>query len=271
MEREHEGRACLVIGGSSGIGRGASIALAERGALVAVHGRDDGDAAEVVDIITGSGGLAIGLWGPIQHAPTSEAAVAATVAAFGGLDTLVVSSGIQRYGDVVDTSEVEWDDVFDVNVKGTYLSARSALPHLRRSRAGAIVIVASVQGTATQERVAAYAASKGALLALARSMAVDEAAHGVRVNTVSPGSIDTPMLRASAEAFATSHCDPEAVLAQWGTAHAMQRLGKAEEVGDAVAYLAGPRASFVTGIDLKVDGGMLARLPAPRPSEREGS
>lgn len=260
---DHQGRVCLVMGGSSGIGAGAARALAAQGAAVAVHGLDEGDADGVVREIIDGGGAAIASAGPIQDAATSEVAVEKALAAFGRLDTLVVSSGIQRYGDVVETSAAVWDEVFAVNVTGAFLASKAALPALRASGAGAIVFVASVQGSANQQRVAAYAASKGALIALVRAMAVDEAQHGVRVNSVSPGSIDTPMLRASAEGFSDETTDAAALLRSWGTAHPIPRLGRTSEVGDAIAYLAGPRAAFITGVDLRVDGGMLSRLPAP--------
>jgi NAD(P)-dependent dehydrogenase (short-subunit alcohol dehydrogenase family) len=260
---DHDGRTSLVIGGSSGIGRGACEALAAGGSNVVVHGLEEREAAQVAASIVDARGRAIAVGGDIRDPGTAQNAVERALAAFGALDSLVVSSGIQRYGDVVDTSVEEWDHVFDVNVRGAFLAARAALPAIRRSPAGAVVMVASVQGSASQPKVAAYSASKGALLALVRSMAVDEAAHGVRVNSVSPGSIDTPMLRASAADATPSGGSVEQVLSHWGTAHAMGRIGGAREVGDAIAYLAGPKSGFVTGVDLKVDGGMMARLPAP--------
>ena len=268
---DHDRRVALVMGGSSGIGRGAARALARQGAAVGVHGLRPGEADETVGMIRSEGGRAISLAGPIQEAQTSVDAVSATVREFGRLDTLVVSTGIQRYGDAVETTEPEWDEVFAVNVKGAYLAVHHALGELRASGAGAIVLVASVQGTATQRRVAAYTASKGAIIAFARSLAVDEASAGVRVNTVSPGSIDTPMLRASAARFSDGTPEgQDAVIAGWGTAHALARVGTIDEVGEAIAYLCGPRSSFITGVDLRVDGGMLAMLPAPLPTTTKG-
>jgi NAD(P)-dependent dehydrogenase (short-subunit alcohol dehydrogenase family) len=263
---EHEGRVAWVTGGSQGIGKAAALELARQGSAVIVHGLTQDSAQQVADEIVGGGGRAIATSGEIDDPTTSELAAASALTHFGRLDTLVTSAGIQRYGDVPSTSAEDWDEVFAVNVKGAFLAAKFALPHIRRSPAGSVVIVASVQGTATQNRVAAYTASKGALLALARAMAVDEAEFGVRVNTVSPGSVDTPMLRASAASFADgSNQSVDRVLAQWGTAHPLGRIARPSEIGEVISFLASPRASFVTGADIRVDGGLLARLAAPLP------
>lgn len=265
---EHDGRVALVTGGSRGIGRGAVLELARQGASVAVHGQDPAFAAATVALVESFGGRSIAVTGNASSSEEMEAVVAATVAEFGRLDTLVTSAGIQRYGDAVDTTRMLWDEVFDVNVTGVFLAAHFALPHLRQSGAGAIVIVSSVQGTATQNDVVAYTASKGALHAMTRALAVDEARHGVRVNSVSPGSVDTPMLRAAAALWSGGDEDAvEATIAQWGTAHALGRVGTEAEVGAAIAFLASPRASFITGTDLRVDGGLLSRLAAPLPSK----
>lgn len=268
MSAEHEGRVALVTGGSLGIGSGAVLALAGHGSAVAVHGHDLAQSEEMATEVRARGGRAIALAGPIQDPATAVAAVAATIEEFGRLDTLVTSAGIQRYGDAVSTSEETWDEVFGVNTKGVFLAARAALPHIRQSPAGSVVIVASVQATASQANVVAYTASKGALLALARAMAIDEAAYGVRVNTVSPGSVDTPMLRHSAAMW--SDGTPEGIertIANWGTAHALGRVASVAEIGEAIAFLAGPRASFITGDDVRVDGGLLARVAASLPEK----
>ena len=261
---DHSGRVAVVTGGSRGIGRGAAIALAGRGASVVVHGRDLDEAEATVAEIVAAGGSAAAVAGPIDDPSTSDRAVRLAMDRFGRLDTLVTSAGIQRYGDVPGTTLAEWNEVFAVNVTGVFLAAKSALPWIRQSPAGSVVIVSSVQATATQNTVAAYTASKGALISLTRAMAVDEAAWGVRVNSVSPGSVDTPMLRASAASHSDgSSDDVERVLAEWGTAHALGRIGTASEVGDVIAFLCGPGAAFVTGSDIRVDGGLLARLAAP--------
>lgn len=264
---DHAGRVALVTGGSSGIGRAAALRLAADGAEVAVHGLVHDEAEEVAREIREQGGVAIAVAGEITDARSVEAAVARTIERFAGLDTLVAAAGIQRYGDAATTSEAAWDEVFDVNVKGVFLAVHAAAPYLRSSTAGSIAIVASVQAIATQNNVLAYTASKGALHAMARALAVDEAGYGVRVNSVSPGSVDTPMLRTSAALFSDGSDEGVAhVLRDWGGAHALGRVASAAEVGEVIAFLTGPRASFVTGADVRVDGGLLARIAAPLPT-----
>ena len=154
-------------------------------------------------------------------------------------------------------------EVFAVNVKGVFFAAKAALPYLRRSTRGAVVVVSSVQAHATQAAVAAYAASKGALNALVRSMAVDEAPYGVRVNAVCPGSVDTPMLRLSARRFSDgSEEGAQQAIDDWGRSHPLGRVAQPIEIAEVVGFLASPRASFVTGEDVRVDGGLLATLAA---------
>lgn len=261
---DHDGRVALVTGGSRGIGAAAALELAAQGSAVAVHGRDADESAEVVESIRQQGGRALALAGPIEDDGAVGAAVGKVLAAYGRLDTLVTSAGMQWYGDGVTTSPEEYDRVMAVNVRGVFLAVHHALPALRRSDAGTITIVASVQGTATQANVLAYTTSKGALHAMVRALAVDEAAYSVRANSISPGSVDTPMLRASAARFGDP--SPEGIertLAAWGSAHALGRVGRPDEIAAVIAFLAGPRASFITGSDIRVDGGLLARLAAP--------
>lgn len=260
---EFEGTAALVTGGSSGIGRAVAMLLAERGANVAICGLEAEPVQAVADELRSvrpdSEGAVVDVTDPTAVVDLVER----TVHAFGRLDILVNSAGIQRYGSVEETTEEEWDRLFDVNVKAMYRTSRAALPHLRE-RGGAIVNVASVQAHASQTGVAAYTASKGAILALTRAMALDHADDGVRVNAVCPGSTDTPMLRWAADLFAGDE-PPGELVERWGRMHPLGRVADPAEVAEVVAFLASPRASFVTGVDVPVDGGLLAALPVALP------
>ena len=265
---EQSGRVALVTGGSSGIGRGAANELARQGASVVVHGLSIDEANLVVQEIRIAGGTAVAAAGPIDDPETAQAAVALALTQYGQLDVLVTSAGIQRYGTALDTPIEVWDEVFNVNVKGVFLACKAALPEIRKSQAGAIAIIASVQASATQANVAAYTSSKGALLSLARAMAVDEGPHGVRVNSISPGTIDTPMLRNTARLLSDgSPAGMQALVEDWGSAHALQRTGTIQELGAVISIVTSPRASFMTGDDIRVDGGLLARLAATAPKE----
>lgn len=259
------GKVALVTGGSKGIGLAAARRLAEDGAAVVISASGAEAIEQAAAALRGEGlDQVIGVAADVRDAQQVADAVARAVAEFGGLDILVNSAGVQRYGTVETTSQETWDEVFAINVGGMYLASRYAIPELRRRGGGAIVNVSSVQGTASQVGVAAYTASKGAINALTRAMALDHAPDGIRVNSVAPGSVDTPMLRWAADQFRGERT-VEQVLGEWGRMHPLGRVALPEEVGAAIAFLAGPDASFVSGSELRVDGAMLASLPVSLP------
>jgi NAD(P)-dependent dehydrogenase (short-subunit alcohol dehydrogenase family) len=167
---------------------------------------------------------------------------------------LVSNAGIQRYGTVETTSEQIWGEVLDTNLKGFFLAAKFAIPHIIARGGGAIVAVGSVQSVAALGNAAAYVASKHGVLGITRSLALDYAPQNVRANCVLPASIDTPMLRWAA----SLDPDPQRVLATCDRMHALGRIGRPEEVANAIAFLASDWGSFITGTALLVDGGMLA-------------
>jgi NAD(P)-dependent dehydrogenase (short-subunit alcohol dehydrogenase family) len=256
---EFAGKVAVVTGGSLGIGRACARRLGVGGAAVVLCGHDDASVDEAVRQLRGEGLDVQGRRADVRSAAEVEALVKLAVDSYGGVDVLVNSAGIQRYGDVVDTSEEVWDEVLDVNLKGMYLAAKYCIPEMRRRGGGAIINIASVQAFATQPGVAAYAASKGGVVALSRSMAVDHAAERITVNAICPGSVDTPMLRWAADRFRGERSVDE-VVAEWGRGHPLGRVIRADEVAELVAFLAGDHAAAITGGEVRIDGGLLARI-----------
>ena len=251
-EQEFTGKTALVTGGAMGIGGAVAELLAARGANVAILDRSTEAAEKQAALIAGRGGAAINIPVDVSRDGEVASAVARVAETFGGIDIVSNNAGIQRYGTVETTGEAEWDEVMNVNLKSVYLVCHHAIAHLRKTR-GAIVNMASVQSFATQQAVAAYTTSKHALIGLTRSMALDFAGYGVRVNAVAPGSVDTPMLNWAIGLDP----DPEALMRTVHGMHPLGRIASPAEIAEAVAFLASPRASFVTGATLVVDGGLL--------------
>ncbi len=260
------GKVAIVTGGTLGIGRAAAEALARAGAAVMVCGTDPGRVKGAVSAFAADGLVIDGRAADVSVAGEVEALVAATVERFGGVDILVNSAGIQRYGTAVDTDEELWDRVQDVNVKGMFLAARHAIPEMRRRGGGAIVNVSSVQAFIALKGSAAYVTSKGAINALTRALALDHAAEGIRVNAVCPATIDTPMLRWAADLLKGDR-KADDLIAEWGRMHPLGRIGRAEEVAALIVFLAGPGASFITGASIPVDGGLLLTVSVALPAD----
>jgi NAD(P)-dependent dehydrogenase (short-subunit alcohol dehydrogenase family) len=253
------GKIAAVAGGSLGIGRAAAIRLAQGGAKVIVAARRKDAVDEVVSIITASGGEAVGIAADVSTSTGAELLINTAVERFGGLDILVNSQGIQRYGTVEETTEALWDEVMTVNVKSMFLTAHFAVPEMRKRGGGSIVNVSSVQGLATQKQVCAYSTSKSAIIGFTRTVAVDYAKEGIRANAVLPASIDTPLLRDAADLFKGDK-SVDALVVDWGKMHPVGRVGEAAEVADLIAFLVSDRAKFITGAEYKIDGGMMAEL-----------
>jgi NAD(P)-dependent dehydrogenase (short-subunit alcohol dehydrogenase family) len=256
---EFSGKVAIVAGGALGIGRAAARKLAAEGASVVICSDREEQAESTVTELRGERLEVRGLRADVTSSADMKGLVGFAAETYGGVDVLVNSAGVQRYGTVVETEEDVWDEVLDVNLKGIYLASKHAVPEMRKRGGGAIVNLSSVQAFASQKGVAAYTASKGGINALTRAMALDHAEENIRVNAVCPASVDTPMLRWSANLFKGGK-SVEETLADWGKMHPVGRVARAEEVAEIIAFLASPRASFVTGGDYKVDGGMLAAL-----------
>jgi NAD(P)-dependent dehydrogenase (short-subunit alcohol dehydrogenase family) len=261
---ELDGKVALVTGGSLGIGRATARRLADDGAAVVLCGVDNASVEEALAELSGAGLEVDGRRADVSSAAEVEGLVRFAADRYGGVDILVNSAGIQRYGTVVDTSEELWDEVLAVNLKGMFLTAKHCVPELRRRGGGTIVNVASVQAFATQGGVAAYAASKAGVVGLTKAIAVDHAAENIRCNAVCPGSVDTPMLRFAAGLFKGDGTEDDTIRG-WGSSHPLGRVARPEEVAEVIAFLAGDRASFVTGAELRVDGGLLAQIAVALP------
>jgi NAD(P)-dependent dehydrogenase (short-subunit alcohol dehydrogenase family) len=247
----HNGRSALVTGAGSGIGRGIAHRLAAEGAKVAVLDVDAQTADEVATSIRSAGGEAAPVVADVRDRDAVRRAVGAAVDAFGGLDLLVNNAGVVIYGEVPDYAEQDWDTVVGTNLKGQFLMCKYAIPRISQRGGGAIVNMASVAGLVGLRNRAAYCASKGAVIAFTRALAVDHVADGVRVNAVCPGTVDSPWVRRLVEEVGESL---DALRAR----QPMGRLGQTDEIAEAVLYLASDAAAFVTGTALVIDGGLTA-------------
>jgi NAD(P)-dependent dehydrogenase (short-subunit alcohol dehydrogenase family) len=244
-------RVALVTGATSGIGRACAELFARRGWAVCVVARD----GAALEALAGElGEAAIAAAGDVADPATSLAAVAAALERFGRLDAAVGNAGITLAKPIHETSEAELERLLAVNVKGLVHLARAVREPLRRTR-GSYVVMASNKGLVAQRGAPLYVATKGAAVQLARALALDWAADGVRVNAVCPGLVDTPMLRS----FAGAQPDPEAAWSALAREQPLGRLARPEECAEAVVWLASPAASFVSGVALPVDGGFTAQ------------
>ncbi len=247
-----------LITGSSGIGLGAALRLAREGASVHLVGIDPAMNAA-------AGVAARGLAVTIHSADIArEDAVAALVARImttePGIDILVNAAGIQTYGTLETTTIADWDRVMAVNLRASFLTSHFVYPHMKARGGGSILHVSSVQGHANQYGVLGYATTKGAVHAMTRAMAVDAARDGIRVNSISPGSIRTPLLEYGAGQLAKGGQTLEDVIAAFGAGHPVGRVGTVEEVAGLIAYLASDEAAFCIGGDYLVDGGLMAAI-----------
>ena len=247
-----------VVTGSAGIGLGVARRLLSDGFGVLLCGvsiEDNERAAEA----TAGGPVEI-----VQLDVSDEGAVRSLAQHVGAhvetLDALVNCAGIQPYGTVETTTTTAWRHVIDVNLSGYFFMAHFFYPMLKAAPSASIVNIASVQGHANQNNVLAYATSKGAIHAMTRAMAVDCAKDGVRVNSISPGSVRTPLLEYAARELTPEGGDPEDTIKGFGAAHAAGRVGTVEEIGALVAYLVGPESGFCVGGDYPIDGGLKAQL-----------
>jgi NAD(P)-dependent dehydrogenase (short-subunit alcohol dehydrogenase family) len=251
MSERLKGRIGIVTGAGTGIGRACAIALAREGARVALVGRRRDRVEEVAREI---GDCAVALPADVSITSDITSLLDQTVRRFGGLNFLLNNAGVLHVGNAEQITEAQWDDTFNVNVRAVWLLSRAALPHLRRAGGGSIINVASTLGLVGAPNRAAYAPSKGAVVLLTKSMAIDHGHENIRVNAICPSFVETDLTAA----VIGRAPDPAAVRRERTAAHPLGRLGQPEDIAGLAVYLASDESSWVTGAILPVDGGYLA-------------
>ena len=248
------GKIALITGGGTGIGRACARMFAREGARVAVAGRRRGPLDGVVAEICAAGGEALAVECDVSQRAQVENAVRATVERFGGLTSVVNNAGALLVGTAEETSDEDWERVIAVNLTGTFLVSRAALPELRRSVGGTIVNIASVLGLIGFKQRVAYTASKTGVVGLTRAMALDHAAEGIRVNCICPAIVETELVRN----LYVAQPDPQAALQARTSTLPLGRLGQPDDVANLALFLASEESSWLTGAAVPLDGGLTA-------------
>lgn len=251
------GKVALVTGAGGAIGRASAQLFAAEGASVAVVDINRRAAEETVRLVRGAGGIGLALAADVASSRQITAAVDRAAEELGGLHVIYNNAGVGSKGSVAEASESDWDRCFDVNVKGTFLTSRASIPHLRHAAGTSIVNQASVAAMVGVAGMAAYGAAKGALVALTRSMAVDLAPLGIRVNVLCPGTVHTPLIEPLL--LKRGKGDLDAGMKMTTAKYPIGRLGSPMEIAQAALFLASEDASFITGAVFAVDGGMTAQ------------
>ena len=241
----------LITGGTSGIGAATALLFAKEGAKIAITGRNEKRGHEIVSQILNSGGNAIFIQTDVSQADHCRRAVDEALKAFGRLDILFNNAGVFYAHTTLDCTEEEWDQQIDINLKGTFLMSKYALPGMIAQGSGVIINNSSGWGIVGGDAAIAYCASKGGVVLLTKAMAIDHGRQGIRVNCICPGDVDTPMLPADARFRGMKWEDYAAGAAN----RPMGRVGTADEIAKAVLFLASDDSSFMTGAALVVDGG----------------
>jgi NAD(P)-dependent dehydrogenase (short-subunit alcohol dehydrogenase family) len=248
------GKVAIVTGCGRGIGRAIVERFAAEGAAVVGTQRTPGEGRELCAELAARGAEADFVPADVRDPAAVGRVVEHTLERFGRLDVLVNNAAVGLLRSVVDTTDEQYTEVLDTNLRGIFVWCRAALPPMLDAGSGSVVNIGSVAATVGFADDAAYCASKGAVLALTKQMAIDYSRRGVRVNCISPGFIETDQMTA----YLASHVDPDARRAELDRLHPIGRVGRPAEVAAVAAFLASDDASFVTGADVVVDGGLLA-------------
>lgn len=249
-----KGKVALITGGTSGIGSATAIRFAAEGAAVAITGRNSERGEQVVRDIVANDGEALFIQSDVRIADDCRRAVEQTLERFGRIDVLFNNAGVFHPKSIPDCTEEEWDETIDSSLKGAFLMSKYVLPSMIERGSGSIIHTSSGWGILGGNKAAAYCAAKGGLIVMAKAMAIDHGPDGIRVNCVCPGDVLTPMLADDAAKRGMSWDDYAVDAAD----RPLGRIGSAEDIANAVLYLASDESSFVTGDALVVDGGGVA-------------
>lgn len=256
-------KVAIVTGAGRGIGRATARLFAKEGAKVVLNDLNAALVEETTKLITEQGGEATVVVGDVARAEDAEALAQTAVERYGRIDVLDNNAAIAVFPDILELAEADWDRLMDVNVKGTYLCCKYVIPHMIKGGGGSIInlgsIVSFIALDGEESLAPSYVASKGAVLQLTRALAVRYGRDNIRVNCVCPGWIDTDMVAEALTTMADSSEARDEMRRDAEAAHVLGRFGKAEEVANAILFLASDESSFVTGSPLHVDGGYLAR------------
>jgi len=257
MSGRLDGKVALITGAASGIGLATAELFTREGSRLVLFDNQADPLKKLADRLVAEGHQVSSVVGDVTRSDDLRRAVELAVADHGRLDILFANAGIGFSGELVDTTDDDWDRVMDVNAKGVFLSARESVRQMlaQTPPGGSVVINGSISGLAGIPKQAPYGPSKGAVVEMTRQLAVEYATRGIRVNCVCPGTVDTPVLRKGMEMSG----DPEGFLAMLIAGHPIGRIARAEEIATSVLFLASDEASFITGAILAVDGGYTAR------------
>jgi NAD(P)-dependent dehydrogenase (short-subunit alcohol dehydrogenase family) len=250
------GQAAIVTGAGRGIGEASAFRLAEEGAAIVCVDVDGESAERTAESIVASGGRARAITADVATDEGNRRMVEVALDEFGRVDALHANAAIQVMGPLEETVPADWDRLHAVNLRGVFLGCKHAVPALRRQGGGAIVITASLLGIVGDPDLSVYGAMKGGLRSLCRSLAVGYGRDGIRVNTICPGDVETPLLKE----FFDYQPDPEAARKEITDRYPLRRFAQPRDVANVVAFLASEAGSYVTGTDIVVDGGLLARI-----------